>query len=365
VGALRGGALEFEADPISFIETAYGARSCPSGTITVPSSSGCRRYAATVQNQGLCAKKNGYGSDCDGPTAGRASWCAYRPLGCWQSRNGCTYYKESGTDEPQLDVRKVCQIVGQGPPSPDSLYCLSLLATRVDRRLLSMQQREGLGVFACDNYTIFSEDEIELAPGTLTSAIGVNTTCHRGGPSAPYHNVRVFVEVWKRVLAAGRFRDYAWTLKVEADAVFLPARARSALSGIWDPPRGVYVANCREGDRFLLRGPLETFSRNALEVYGRGSSRCLEGSGRLHSHGWNEAVFMDECMKRLGVYRRLDGNFLLEPSCSASSRDTSALEGASVSCNKGKYVAFHPFKQEQAYRGCASTAGWTRAQTRL
>lgn len=171
-------------------------------------------------------------------------------------------------------------------------------------------------------------------------------------------NVDIFLEVWKHVLRTGWFRDYAWTLKVDSDAVFLAHRARSALSGLWDPPRGVYIANCRRGDRFDLRGPLEIFSRNALENYRKGLHLCVDGPTRLHYDNWNEARFMDQCMQKLGVYRRLDGALLLEQHCGESSQMNAQMdEGA---CSRGRYVSFYPFWEETAYRECARAAGQAR-----
>lgn len=351
--------VELKAASVTFLEASWGARGCPSGTVVVPNADRCKQYAAGKHDQGLCAKHHGYGPDCDGPVEGRAPWCASRPLGCWQSSNGCTYYKESGSDEPQLDVRPICQVVGRGPPKRDSLFCFSLLDTPTEKRLLKFQQKEGLGVFACDNHTVYSSKEIELAPGTHTTAIHINTTCNMGGPFKTCLNAWIFIEVWKNILSDGRFRRYAWTVKLDADAVFFPKRAGAALKDVWDPPRGVYVVNCQQGDSFGLHGPVEVFSRNAVEGYGKGWHMCVNGSGRLHFDLWGEDLFMDECMKKLGVYRRQDRYFLLEPHCDAPDQPGSFQgEGnkAWESCTYNRYIAFHPFEKEERYRSCVRNA---------
>jgi len=357
--------VEVKENPhISFSVSNYGARGCPSGTIVVPSLERCKDYAGRAHFQGLCAKHEGYGPDCDGPEDERADWCASRPLGCWQSKNGCTYYKASGTDEPQMDVRPVCQVVEHGPLSLNSLFCLAVLTTAYERGMLQMQHEQTLGVFACDNHSIFSEESVELVPGSFTTALHVSTDC-KTSPQGTCMNAELFVEVWKQVLLDSRFRRYAWTVKLDVDAVFLPHRALASLHGEWDPPRGIYVVNCRRGNQYSLKGAVEVFSRNAVEIYRKGWHMCVKGSGRLHFDSWDEALYMDECMKKLGVYRREDDKLLLTPHCGLPEDEPGALTSGGTSawksCNRPGYIAFHPFSEEQNYLHCISNTGQTTA----
>merc|ERR550525_748518 len=55
----------------------------------------------------------------------------------------------------------------------------------------------------------------------------------------------MFFQVWWKVRDLGVWHDHDWTIKVDPDAVFLPARMRTWLSGRADTEHGVYFENCR------------------------------------------------------------------------------------------------------------------------
>lgn len=248
-----------------------------------------------------------------------------------------------------------------GDPATDSLFCFALAAS-IDEEmpLLQFQYREKASLFACDSQAIYSQELFELAPGINTTGIGVNTTCQMGGPFWTCLNSWIFIEVWKNVISDGRFKLHDWTVKLDPDAVFFPRRAIAALRGVADPQNGVYIINCKQGAGYGLHGPTEVFSRNAVQTYADGWEQCVKGPHRLHFGLWGEDFFIDECLKKLGVSRREDGNFLSEPHCDApGTSGTFKGKGndAWKSCENAQYVAFHPFKTESKYRDCLTNAG--------
>merc|ERR1712061_608461 len=61
---------------------------------------------------------------------------------------------------------------------PGSLFCFSLmLPGSYEQELLSMQHREQVSIFVCDQYAIYSRERIELAPGVNTIIINSDLKC--------------------------------------------------------------------------------------------------------------------------------------------------------------------------------------------
>jgi len=171
--------------------------------------------------------------------------------------------------------------------------------------------------------------------------------CKVGGEFKTALNTEIFMVVWSKVVGDGRYRLHDWTVKVDPDAVFFPARLRRNVQHISEKPEGVYVNNCRRG----MHGPFEVFSRNAVRAWARGSIRCVQHFTRLCSGPclWGEDMFIDQCLSKvLHVHRVNQFSLLVEDHCDPPKnwRD----------CRSSEAAAFHPFKTLSGYRGCAKRA---------
>merc|ERR1719436_1472823 len=123
-------------------------------------------------------------------------------------------------------------------------------------------------------------------------------------------NTKIFIDVWKKVFDGGRPRNHDWTAKVDPDAVFLPNRLRKILVQYPDPPQGIYLNNCKFG----LHGPVEIFSRNAMQTYIGRCDECIHG--RLNYTYWGEDLWMDQCLwKVLNVKRVNEYSIISEDHC--------------------------------------------------
>jgi len=229
-----------------------------------------------------------------------------------------------------------------------SLFCYALMMPRsYEQTLLVRQLRDSVSIFACEEYAVYSNEALQLAPGVLTGVVQSNLTCETGGEFKTALNTPIFLAVWRKLINDARFLLHDWTIKVDPDTVFFPQRLRYRLQPHTDVPEGVYFNNCRFG----LHGPLEVFSRNAVRVWNTGMQRCESHFKRLCKGPceWGEDMFIDQCLSKVLHVRRLaDGNLLQEDHCNPPK--------GWESCRAKKVVAFHPFKQLPKYLKCVRNA---------
>lgn len=228
-----------------------------------------------------------------------------------------------------------------------------MLPDSYEQQLLNLQWREGASIFSCDEYAIYSNKDVEVAPGVRPSIVDSDMKCPIGGEFHTALNREIFMIVWAKVIEEGRYALHDWTAKVDPDAVFFPNRLRTVLAGysanrdLLDQESGMYLNNCQFG----LHGPIEVLSRNAVRAWGSGASRCLDHFHKLCSGPclWGEDLFMDQCLwKVLGSTRVNERRLLTEDHC--------APPDGWRSCHDIHSVSFHPFKTLGEYRECLSNS---------
>jgi hypothetical protein len=198
---------------------------------------------------------------------------------------------------------------------------------------------------------VYSNATLLVAPGVYSLDINHDLTCSSGGEFKTALNLDIFLAVWRKVVDDGAFAFHDWTVKVDPDCVFFPARLRATLWVHAEAEEGVYLNNCRMG----LHGPLEVFSTNAVKAWSKGSERCVAHFNKLCSGDclWGEDMFIDQCLwKVLNVTREDEPALLLEDHCDPPD--------GWKSCQEVGTVAFHPFKALDDYETCVKNA---RAET--
>jgi len=217
--------------------------------------------------------------------------------------------------------------------------------------LIAHQFKAHVSIFACDESVVLSNKVIEIAPGLKTSVVNSSLRCQKGGEFMTALNTEIFFAVWDKIISDGRFDLHAWTVKVDADCVFLPSRLRQDLKHHYEGPTGVYINNCKMG----LHGPLEVFSRIAVHLWAEGRQRCVDHFAKLCSGPclWGEDMFIDQCLSKvLGVRRDDDWSLLVEDHCAPPKGWDDCLDVTKA--------AFHPFKDDGDWRRCMYNAGGYR-----
>jgi hypothetical protein len=207
-----------------------------------------------------------------------------------------------------------------------------------ESELVRAQHLKGMGVFACDGHATFSSQKVMIGPGEFTIPVKGNMKVKKGGPYNIALNTEEFVHVWQKVWDMNAFVNFDWTVKVDADTVFFPARLRKH-AGI--TPGGVlFLNNCGFG----LHGPIEVISREAVQTFRDGNLRCQEERVTDWTQQGEDDYVM-KCLTLLAVPEFNDFGILSEVACGENPSP----------CTSGK-VAFHPFKTVKGWFQCANEA---------
>jgi len=228
-----------------------------------------------------------------------------------------------------------------------SIFCFTFILSS-DIQLITFQHQNHAGIFACDSYVVYTNRTMDGLEGINTGSVqrlaGAGFRVNLSGGQSMVASVAL----WKAVVSDGQYARHNWTVKVDADTVFLPSRLRPHLMRRADGPEGIYLNNCKHG----LRGALQIMSRKAVANWGLGSGLCLD---RFHHHRddaprhWDEGLFLDWCLPNvLGVTRQESFGLLVDRGCAP-------LQGW-MACTGDLVVAYHPFRNLGAFAQCLFAA---------
>jgi len=271
--------------------------------------------------------------------------CYSKVMGSWAQ---C---KETCSTEPDVNDNNAtwgCETLGPrswglATKAYPSLYCLSLyMPSRYEGPMLKAHLEANAGIFTCDGYDVFAAENDTLGvtkDGILEQAILIPAISVGVSQDGTAGNAKLFMAVWDKVIAAGRFRNYDFTLKVDPDAVLIPWRMREHLK----PHIGenAYVVNCNKfpgSPNFpMMFGAVEIFTRQAMTAYAYGSWRCGQ---QLPWNLWGEDYYMTHCLDFLGVGRIADFGVLGDNVCTGAN------------CKDSYTASFHPFKDAETWFSC-------------
>eukprot|EP00930_Biecheleria_cincta_P034146 TRINITY_DN23616_c0_g1_i1.p1 TRINITY_DN23616_c0_g1~~TRINITY_DN23616_c0_g1_i1.p1 ORF type:complete len:780 (-),score=133.66 TRINITY_DN23616_c0_g1_i1:35-2137(-) len=256
---------------------------------------------------------------------------------------------------PESDVQKFTMPLPK--PSrlgkPSSMLCMALMVPySYEQGLLIMQYEHRAGIFGCDEYVVYSNQALVLAPGLITRRVLSSQKCEVGGEFGTALNLNIFTAVWRQVISDGQYLLFNWIVKADPDTVFFPHRLRPILArhekgAVGGYGQGVYFNNCKFG----MHGPLEIFSQNAVNAMGSMFLGCFHYFQKLCSGdcAWGEDMWVDQCLKRFVNSTRIDDYSLLE-------EDHCDPAMGWESCEDTTKAAFHPFKVESRYLVCLKSA---------
>jgi len=233
------------------------------------------------------------------------------------------------------DCPRPCTPLPYGSPS---IFCLTCIrATGYEPEIMRNSNRRSIGIFACDEYAVYSQDRVHLGAGLVTitfvpAAVGESKDGTAG-------NAALFMNVWTSVKNDFRSKNLDWTVKVDPDALLLPDRLRQHISK--HNTESVYVKNCGAYDAPgwpKLFGAVEIFSRRAMGAYFVGEQRCRT---ELKWYSWGEDLYMERCMDHLAVGNVIDLKVASDGACIKE-----------PNCGDGWAAVFHPFKSWDKWHDC-------------
>lgn len=227
-----------------------------------------------------------------------------------------------------------------------SLFCFSVMQPRgPENSLVVGQLSNNASIFACNEYTVVSPermllgmDECGAEVWTLVNPAPVDHLGHiglePGVTTNSFLNALTFIHAWNLLTAGDKLWRNDWTVKADPDAVFFPDRLRGHVRA--HTGRATYLLNCYWANAAKLFGALEVFSKQAMQLYQAGQSRCRT----LKWHGWGEDLYIQKCMELLGAEAFNDFDLVGDNRCKAAA------------CTDDRVVAYHPFKDPASYWAC-------------
>jgi len=322
----------------------------------VPSTPACSKAGANCYATGCCM------------TSGHK--CFTKSKGIAQCNETCTPGLKGFT----------CDVVGSASvpverPLGQSLYCFSVYVQNTGSKkknteleLLSLQARSQASIFTCDQWDVFSDAAVQVGEtGYVTVQVNdeygefhqVKRKCDDGDCS--WVNWAIFYQVWVKVREVGKWEVTDYTVKVDPDAVFVPARLRSYLAATkGDSPHGVYFENCRNV-KYGFFGHLEVMSNTATRVLTKYLENCHADFAPCANDGcdweygpWGEDVFAQRCMDHHYVDKVEAYDMSTDGACEAD-RPTGEKKNKkwhAPDCSQVTTVAAHPFKKPAEYLKC-------------
>lgn len=240
--------------------------------------------------------------------------------------------------------------LGLATKGSPSLFCWSLFqTTSYEMAVVQNQLNKGVGIFECDGFVTLSTAEPTLvgtAPdGTTVTSLHVDMADITVSVDGTAGNAALFINCWNVVVENGQWNNYAWTVKVDPDAVLLPDRLRQHLAPHY--LESVFILNCNaypSSPEFpMMYGSLEIFSWKAVSSYAANMWRCMQDMSQFIPQ-WGEDRFMKKCLDLIGVGAVQDFSVIGDGVCTG------------VDCGSAYVAAFHPFKSVDAWQECFNTA---------
>jgi len=235
--------------------------------------------------------------------------------------------------------------------------------------IIKYQKANGLGVFGCDSYKIFSDKMVDIG-GTTTHPVLVGpdfTKYFRKDKPDRYLNTPLFMDMWKQIAADNTYSLYSWTIKADAGTVFMPAALKTRLSTYPESTTGVYLETCNK----VLQG----YFGNLEVVSKAGMKRFLEQFQNYYSNGgkcwrwdteackkqwqygpWGEDLFMQKTMDDAEVMKKEDFTLTDTGTCPGmrpkADKKNSSYVPSCTDAGVKKFVAVHPMRTLAAWKEC-------------
>jgi len=330
-------------------------------------------WQITSTERDLCssAKENCFGTQCC-KVAGHKCYSTKEKVG--KCMEYCTIGKDS-TDCTQLQTSQTIEIESQDAQQhpADTMFCFSVYTNNTgtskkshELELLTQQRARTVSIFACDASAVYSDVGVSLGGGANTIKVddkeGDFHFAHRKKKDGqgPWVNTGLFKQVWKAVGESSTYKKYDWTVKVDPDAVFLPARLKPRVRWLIRPKNGLLLANCRHVD-YGFFGNLEVYSSMAFSILVANIDKCSEmlpwkvgiKDGKYGPMG--EDLFAEICLAKNGVSKADAFDITIDGACPGDRPyDQITNKHWQYGCDKTSAAAMHPFKKPAEWFACYS-----------
>jgi len=233
---------------------------------------------------------------------------------------------------------------------------------RYDLELLRTNLFLGTHIFGCESYRVFSDVETWLSPGKIDTVkvedIENNFHFAKRKVTGTWINSNMFIQTWRKIKEENMWSSKDWTVKVDADAVFLPTRLRQKLGQVEVTNNGIYLENCKYVN-FGFFGNLEVISKKGFATFLANLEDCktsLNYLGREKDFGnepWGEDLFAQRCMDLHGVDRVSAWDITTDGMCRYYRPESEKKNKKwKPDCAVVQTAAIHPFKKPKDFFDC-------------
>jgi len=259
--------------------------------------------------------------------------------------------------------------LAEAPNKPAmSLFCFAVYTKdtgstkpHFELDLLKYQYEKKISIFACEEKGVYGDVVAEIAPGVKTVKVDdVKNDFHwkKRKHTGTWINTGMFVQVWKQIDTEGKWKSHDWVVKVDADAVFIPARLVTMLSKQNVPNEGLYYENCKYVD-YGYFGNLEVFSKEAWRTLMAKAEDCytsIDWKLGVENGKWGpmgEDLFAQMCMDKYEVTKVENFDLSTDGTCPGDRPKGEEKNRKWVPPCKGVTTpAIHPLKKPEAYKKC-------------
>lgn len=235
--------------------------------------------------------------------------------------------------------------------SPSSVFCFSVaMPFGYEPELLAAQVQGSQGLFGCDALQIFSNASF---PGAMDfTVLEGPIESPLGGRYDSYLNAPTLAKAWEHIFSEGTFKLHDWVIKLDTDAVAFPERMRQVASSSCreDPCEPLALNTCTPDS--MVPGPMQAFSRAAVEQMASGFATCRE---QLDIEKLEEDRFMSQCLDLLNIERRYNSRALQNMDCGFEDWEQGLLRATRLNtffiCDCC-HAVFHPFKTPEDWQSC-------------
>jgi len=257
----------------------------------------------------------------------------------------------------------------------NSLFCFTLALSSNGGKKVSYEldilkeaQERKTHVFACNHWTVYSNEEVALNPGKTMKVLYPHVL--RRPNTKIWVNMPIFLTVWKEIRQQTTWKSFPWIVKSDPAAVFIPNRLRDLLSRQRVTQNGIFLENCK-GSRMSFHGSLEVMSSTAFGTFLDHLEDCQrvlpwQNAVSAHFRYYGEDKFLAWCMQAYGVDKLPSLQMVetvpkdqpiqglhLTPSC-PSHRSPFELHSNTwhPNCTRAKTASMHAFRTVEKWLEC-------------
>jgi len=249
------------------------------------------------------------------------------------------------------------------------MYCYSVYTANTgstkksyELDLLKIAKEKQTSIYACDMAEVYGDVALDEDGVTVFKVEDTENEFHfaKRKHMGTWINTGMYKQVWKAIAKKADYAAYDWTIKVDADAIFIAERLVKRIMLLPVPPSGAFMVNC-EKVKYGFFGNLEVLDKTAFSILAANIDSCSSDTvsnwkvgidkGKYGPMG--EDLFAEMCMRKNGV-TAMELFDITKDGCCEAKRPGNEKKNKKwkPDCATTDTPAIHPFKKPEDYTAC-------------